>query len=238
MNAIGLRHTTNQQEKLWYAKEVKALPTLFHKTGMFTSLATWISRRLNNKRRKGMALVKLDKFEILWLCEGAIGKSHLRWGIYEKMVNEVFPILSEGEREFIYTYLKRDTAWIWERKTLGDTTPYEYWLQTLARFNPTNQFRVTLKKGRKKEVVDAYFWNGKYYTSWNRYCAPEYIKDILQLSYKKCSNKWCNAKMLCKRFVMKPTLDDKLIGNMDCWACDKCDFIIKENDKVEKKEES
>lgn len=185
-----------------------------------------------------MALVKLDKFEILWLCEGAIGKSHLRWGIYEKMVNEVFPILTEGEREFIYTYLKRDTAWIWERKTLGDTTPYEYWLQTLARFNPTNQFRVTLKKGRKKEVVDAYFWDGKYYTSWNRYCAPEYIKDILQLSYKKCSNKWCNAKMLCKRFVMNPTLDDKLIGNMDCWACDKCDFIIKENDKVENKEES
>lgn len=34
-----------------------------------------------------MALVDLNKFEILWLCEGAIGKSHLRWGIYEKMVN-------------------------------------------------------------------------------------------------------------------------------------------------------
>ena len=44
--------------------------------------------------------------------------------------------------------------------------------------------------------------------------------------------------MLCKRFVMKPTLDDKLLNNMDCWACDKCDFIIKENDKVENKEES
>lgn len=183
-----------------------------------------------------MALVKLDKFEILWLCEGAMGKSHLRWSIYDKMIDEIFPILSDDEREFIYTYLKRDTSWLWEKKTIGDTMPYEYWLQTLARYNPTNQFTVRLRNGRITQTADAYLWNGKYYTTTNRFCAPEYIKSVKQKPYKQCCNKWCGVKDSCKRFTTKPEKDVELVGSGSCWTCDKCDLVINNSDDINKKE--
>ena len=174
-----------------------------------------------------MATINLDKFEILWFCEGAIGKSHLRWGIYDKMVDEVYPVLSEDERVFVYTYLKRDTAWHWTRRTLGDETPYEYWQQMLARFNPANQYKVTMKRGReKKQVVEAYLFKGKYYINWKSYCDPNYIKDIEALPFKKCINSWCGSRDICKRFCLHPTLDDKLVDGMGHWACSKCDLII------------
>lgn len=178
-----------------------------------------------------MATINLDKFEILWLCEGAIGKSHLRWGIYDKMVNEVYPVLSEEEREFVYMYLKRDTAWHWTRRTLGDDVPYKYWQQMLARFNPANQYKVTVQNKKDKQVCDAYLFDGKYYTGWTRYCNEDYIKKVEHKPFKKCINKWCGSKDECSRFCLHPTLDDKIIDGAGNWACSKCDFIInKEGD--------
>ena len=41
------------------------------------------------------AKLTLNKFELMWLFEGAAGKSHLRWGIYEMFVNKVWPQLTQ-----------------------------------------------------------------------------------------------------------------------------------------------
>lgn len=125
------------------------------------------------------AVLTLDKFKLLWLAEGAIGKSHLRWDIYEIFVNDIYPQLNDNEREFIYTYLKRDLSWMWEGK-YRDETAYQYWLQMLERYNPTNRFELVLDddNGHKENVYDAYMWNDRYYVDWNRYCCDDYIQSV------------------------------------------------------------
>lgn len=172
------------------------------------------------------ATLRLDRFQLMWLAEGAIGKSHLRWDIYPMMVNDVYPQLNDNEREFIFTYLKRDESWKFAKEK-NDDTAKQYFLQMLARYNPANHYRVTMKEGRKKAVVadDAYLWDGKYYVGWQRYCAPEMIKKVEQKPYKKCTNRFCVAKSICLRNTEYKEGDELMADNRD-WACDKCDFLI------------
>lgn len=180
------------------------------------------------------ATLNLDKFKLMWLFEGACGRSHLRWDIYEMFVNDIFPQLDDAEREFLYTYIKRDTSWHWENKEYRDQTPYEYWQQVLARFNPANQYRITMKKGREKKVVEenAYLWDGKFYVAWNRFCDSQYIKNVEHKPYKKCVNNLCKSKNMCLRFNTFKEGDDVSRDNPTLWNCDRCDLIIegKENE--------
>lgn len=179
------------------------------------------------------AKLTLDRFRLLWLLEGAVGKSHLRWDIYDMFVNDVFPQLSDSEREAIYTYTKRDLSWHFEGSNAGKTD-HNLFLQMLARFNPANQYVVTLQDGDKgkKEVVDAYIWDNKYFTKMNRFCAPEYIIDIKKKPHKLCCNKLCKKHMECLRYRNK--LEDEEFGAYlmsQQFACKDCDL------KIEKIEE-
>lgn len=166
--------------------------------------------------------LNLDKFQLLWLCDGFIGKSHLRWDGYELMVNKVYPQLNDKEREYIYTYVKRDSAWHWEDKKFRDETPYRYWLQMLARYNPANQVRVWLKDGTE---ADAYRWDGHYYIGWQRYCADDAIVRIERKPYTMCRNTLCKANVDCIRFSDYKK-GDKTFDGVERWHCDKCDLII------------
>lgn len=172
------------------------------------------------------ATLTLNKFELMWLFEGAAGKSHLRWDIYPMFADTIYRQLNDDEREFLYTYIKRDTSWLWENEKYRDETPYKYWLQVLARYNPANQYEVTLKDEKGKEIVasDAYLWDGKYHVGWNRYCSPENIVKVTHKPYKKCINTLCKAKDICLRFIERKE-GDNFLDNVK-WCCDKCDFII------------
>lgn len=171
------------------------------------------------------ATLRLDKFQLLWFLQGGICGSHIRWDIYSTFVNDVFPQLSESERECIYTYAKRDFSEMFERKP--DAT--ESWLfrQLLARFNPANQYVVTLKDGKKKEIADnAYSWNGKYYIGWQRYCGEEYIIKVEQKPFGKCANEWCSKRDCCLRYATRESGDTIADGLDHNFTCDKCDAMI------------
>lgn len=173
------------------------------------------------------AKLTLDKFRLMWLLEGAVGKSHLRWDIYDMFVNDVFPQLSEDEREFIYAYAKRDLSWYFEGKYV-DATPHEYFKQMLARYNPANQYKVKLKNGKEKETVRAYKWDGKYYTSWNRLCNEDFIVDVKPLQFKLCGNKYCSSRNKCLRYKEVIEIGEKELEGTRLFACEKCDFIIEQ----------
>ena len=180
------------------------------------------------------AKLTLDRFELLWWCEGFVGKSHLRWDGYERMVNDVFPQLSEDERECIYAYVKRDLSWHFEGKYV-DETPHEYFKQMLARYNPANQYKVMLKNGNECESVIAYKWNGKYYTCWNRICNEDFIVHTKHLPYKRCCNKYCGSRNKCLRYKEVINEGEDEIEGTRLFACDKCDLII---EQVENKEDN
>lgn len=128
------------------------------------------------------ATVTLNWHELLWWLQGGMSGSHLRWSVYEDFVDRVWPQLDDKERENIYTCAKRDLSWHFEGDYV-DKTPHQYFLQLLARFNPENQYIVTLKESRRKCIKkQAYLWNDRYYVGWSRYCAPEFIVK----AEKKC----------------------------------------------------
>lgn len=109
-----------------------------------------------------MITLNLDWHEILWYLHGAMCGSHLRWSAYQDMVNKVWPQCSEGERKNIFTIMRREFGYWWRpagwraeppttdegawksESEIFDKTPWMYFRQVLARFNPDNQFAVTL----------------------------------------------------------------------------------------------
>ena len=134
-----------------------------------------------------MVTLNLDWREVLWWMQGGMAGSHLRWNVYEDMVNKVWPQCSEQERRNMWFVMRRDLGYCWrpdgwsgfdmatahgdgEWKPLKgytidreepdgkpveyiiDETPWMYFRQVLARFDPENQFAVTLKAETDEEV--------------------------------------------------------------------------------------
>lgn len=133
-----------------------------------------------------MITLTLDWREVLWWMQGGMAGSHNCWGVYEDMVNKVWPQCSEQERRNLWYIMRRDLGFYWRpdgwrgRDTdfdaigdgpwkptmddvrskrddvsqqsaithqpsyITDTTPWMYFRQVLARFDPENQYAVTM----------------------------------------------------------------------------------------------
>jgi len=134
-----------------------------------------------------MITLNLDWREVLWWMQGGMTGSHLRWSVYEDMVNKVWPKCSEQERRNLWLIMRRDLGWWWRpdgwsgfdlanahgdgewkpaaavltysddkrydpAKVIADLTPWMYFRQVLARFDPENQYAVTMRAETDKEV--------------------------------------------------------------------------------------
>jgi len=128
-----------------------------------------------------MITLYLDWREVLWWFQGGMGGSHLRWSVYEDMVNRVWPQCSEQERRSMWFIMRRDLGSWWRpagwsgfdwatahgegqwlakddegygidrddpdgkpKRVITDLTPWMYFRQVLARFDPENQWAVTM----------------------------------------------------------------------------------------------
>lgn len=132
-----------------------------------------------------MITLNLDWREVLWWMQGGMAGSHLRWSVYEDMVNNVWPQCSEQERRNLWLIMRRDLGSYWrpdgwsgsdfatahgegewkpamddvrgkmndvsqssaithQPSYITDTTPWMYFRQVLARFDPENQYAVTM----------------------------------------------------------------------------------------------
>lgn len=128
-----------------------------------------------------MITLALDWREVLWWMQGGMAGSHLRWSVYEDMVNKVWPQATEQERRNLFLIMRRDLGYYWRpdgwpghklmwekgegewkaddngmaidhdnpegepRQVIHDLTPWMYFRQVLARFDPDNQWAVTLR---------------------------------------------------------------------------------------------
>ena len=116
-----------------------------------------------------MINLQLDWREVLWWMQGGMAGSHLRWSVYEDMVNKVWPQCSEQERRNIFVIMRRDLGCSWRpdgwqgmdfdelgegewREDIYSKTPWECFRQVLARFNPDNQYAVTMRVHNQKEL--------------------------------------------------------------------------------------
>ena len=118
-----------------------------------------------------MITLTLEWREVLWWMQGGMAGSHLRWSVYEDMVNKVWPQCSEQERRNIWLIMRRDLGTYWRpggwqgmdfdkqgegkwRADILDETPWMYFRQVLARFAPDNQYAVTMRVHNQKELDD------------------------------------------------------------------------------------
>lgn len=107
-----------------------------------------------------MITLNLDWREVLWWMQGGMAGSHLRWSVYEDMVNKVWPQCSEQERRNIHYIMERNFGTYWcnsdgdwkPESEIFDKTPFEYFRQVLARFDPNNQYAVTIAVHNQKEL--------------------------------------------------------------------------------------
>lgn len=60
-----------------------------------------------------MITLNLDWREVLWWMQGGMAGSHLRWSVYEDMVNHVWPQCSEQDRKNIWLIMRRDFGSYW-----------------------------------------------------------------------------------------------------------------------------
>ena len=136
-----------------------------------------------------MITLNLDWREVLWWMQGGMAGSHLRWSVYEDMVNKVWPQCSEQERRNLWFIMRRDLGSCWRpdgwsgfdiatahgegewkpaaavltysddkrydpAKPITDLTPWMYFRQVLARFDPENQYAVTMAVETEDELDD------------------------------------------------------------------------------------
>ena len=135
-----------------------------------------------------MITLSLDWREVLWWMQGGMSGSHLRWSVYEDMVNRVWPQCSEQERRNLWLIMRRDLGTYWRPdgwhglfhmeekgegpwkadddgyaidrdnpdgkpyKAITDLTPWMYFRQVLARFDPENQYAVTMHVHNQDEL--------------------------------------------------------------------------------------
>lgn len=119
-----------------------------------------------------MITLNLDWREVLWWMQGGMAGSHLRWSVYEDMVNRVWPQADEQERRNMFLIMRRDFGSYWrpddwnghahmEEKGEGvwkpkdeifNETPWRYFRQVLARFDPDNQWAVTMRVENSEQL--------------------------------------------------------------------------------------
>lgn len=60
-----------------------------------------------------MITLQLEWHEVLWWLQGGMAGSHLRWSVYEDMVNKVWPQCDEQTRRHIHYIMRRDLGSHW-----------------------------------------------------------------------------------------------------------------------------
>lgn len=119
--------------------------------------------------------VELDIFEMYYLLESCLRGSHLRSGTILRFVDDWYELFTKEQREKLYYDTLRlvyDNNFVPCDSCCGADTVF------MARYNPDNQYRVTVSDGRETMTVDSFKMNNKYYVKSNRFCAEEYIKKI------------------------------------------------------------
>ncbi len=118
-----------------------------------------------------MITLTLDWREVLWWMQGGMAGSHIRWGVYEDMVNRVWTQCDEQTRRNMHYVMRRDLGYYWRpdgwsgykhpisgegewkpEEEIHDRTPWMYFRQVLARFDPDNQWAVTIAVHTQKEL--------------------------------------------------------------------------------------
>lgn len=117
-------------------------------------------------------IINLSRFEILEWMEGCLMGSHLRQGIWDRAINEMYTNLDDDQRNFIFHYAVRD---FWDRAKKRSYVWEEGFEQFIARFNPDAQYK--LKEGcslpDNQKAEQPFMYQRRLYVNRNRFYTTE-----------------------------------------------------------------
>lgn len=119
--------------------------------------------------------VELDIFEMYYLLESCLHGSHLRSSTILRFVDDWYELFTKEQREKLYYDTLRlvyDNNFVPCTQCCGADTVF------MARYNPDNQYMVTVSDGSQTQTVDAFLLDGEYYIKSRRFCPKEYITKI------------------------------------------------------------
>ncbi|WP_298108047.1 hypothetical protein [uncultured Bacteroides sp.] len=119
--------------------------------------------------------VDLDLDEMFYLLEACLRGSHLRSMTIRRFVDEWYGLFTTKQRCELYKWILR-LIYNDDFKPLPRCCGQD--IVFMARYNPDNQYRVTVSDGTKTETVEAFKLDGRYWVKSNRCCAEECITKI------------------------------------------------------------
>lgn len=124
--------------------------------------------------------IDLDKFELLYYLEGCARGSHLRQGVWRRFIDEFYDKLTTQERLFLFHYSVRDLWQIFNEPCCSGSFHYgkDDFNMFISRFNPYNKYKVTVSNNDSTKVFECFWFDGKFYTGFNRFINNEYIKNV------------------------------------------------------------
>lgn len=124
--------------------------------------------------------IDLDKFELLYYLEGCARGSHLRQGVWRRFIDEFYDKLTVEERLFLFHYSVRDLWNIFNKPYCDGSFHYgkDDFNMFIARFNPYNKYSVTVSNDDLTKTFECFWFDGNFYTGFNRLINNEYIKNV------------------------------------------------------------
>mgnify|MGYP006304071035 CR=1 FL=1 len=116
-----------------------------------------------------MIKAALDFHEVTVFIEACFhAGTILRASILDKIADNWYHMMNQYERKSIYSWLKR---------RYGDDELDERQRRFMARFNPENQYLLTMKHEGEEQKAEAYEFEGKYWVGNQSYADEKYITN-------------------------------------------------------------
>lgn len=128
--------------------------------------------------------VELDKFELVYFLEGCASGSHLRQGVWRRVVEDFVPKMSVEQMNFTWWVCFRDMWDNYFTSFTGDAANCgaEDFLHALSVLNINNRYMVDTDYEGKRESYFCYRFRGEYYPMengrFNRHIAKEHITNV------------------------------------------------------------
>lgn len=112
----------------------------------------------------------IDFFEFSFLVEACIPPVAIaRHSFWEDVINKYYYVLNQNERYELYKWIIESPRFKKENKSCQIF---------MARFNPENQYVVSVKFDGVLEKKECFLWEEKYHTGINKWINERYIVDI------------------------------------------------------------
>jgi len=113
---------------------------------------------------------EIDFFELMFLAEVCIPPVPIaRHVFFDRLHRDYYDNMSKEQRKEMFEHIKKNEKF--DKKN-------ESCLNFYNRFNPRNQYKLTVNYGGKIEYVEAYLHEGNYHVNKNQWVGNGYIINV------------------------------------------------------------